>query len=610
MKKITFNHKNKIISLFVILCLQAPLFFKAILFLFARIIVLCRYELCIDVFFCDIRQRLLNAYTLKHINPYIDKSALSNTIGKIPEDYATSPWGLTLQNVFYLPFTKSKYAALYLVCLSIIVLILLYKVTVRYFKNITRERLFVISIIYSTFLSIMMALESGNMSAILCCFVIYIVLYHKEHPVVSGIMLGFCLIKPQMCLLICIVILLERELLPLIIAAILDMIGYAATCILLNTNPIVLLEQFLHCNVGFTDGVTPSYGIFSFLFMFNIPSFVVLYLSMLIGIILTILGYYIMKNKRIENPYIKNIALFTPSLLCLQFWSYSWNLDKTVIIPVIILMTIIYLNISLYVIPIFFCILCLQLSPVLFTEQIFGTFNMLSMIMIFIAYMIFLWLFSKDDFICAINNIDKAIIKNIPDNKIIITDMDGTLYNQTKLRLKMGFVLANYYTFHILRIRELIGILLFRRYREKDDYKHMTISELSDVVSKKLKLKCDFEKCIRYWIEIKPLKFINRYAYTDIITYLNNSASDVYIYSDYPAKEKAIALGLNYKDIFYPDNVNIKSLKPNSDAMLYIINRINEPIENICYIGDRYDKDGASAKLFNIKYVDVHKLLY
>lgn len=193
-----------------------------------------------------------------------------------------------------------------------------------------------------------------------------------------------------------------------------------------------------------------------------------------------------------------------------------------------------------------------------------------------------------------------------PDKKAIIVDVDGTLYNQKWLRLTMAFKLIMYYTTHFWKINELIGILLFRRYRYKEQYKSLSNNELIDIISAKLHLESYKLYDVRhYWMDVYPLKYIKKYEYRAFIEWLNNCNQKIYVYSDYEPVLKLDTLCLRYETAFFSDGVHIKSTKPDEQAMSYILNEISIPREQILYIGDDDKKDGKSANMAGISYINV-----
>jgi hypothetical protein len=138
----------------------------------------------------------------------------------------------------------------------------------------------------------------------------------------------------------------------LLIAAAIDVSGYAATCILLKEDPFTLMRQFLNCDVGVSEGNNIGchevyYGILTPLYYEkNIDSTVVIIGGAIIGIIITTCAYLMLKNIQINNKKLLKIILFSPAIICSHIWSYSWDLDKGTLVPVIILFSILFIRLK------------------------------------------------------------------------------------------------------------------------------------------------------------------------------------------------------------------------------------------------------------------------
>ena len=61
--------------------------------------------------------------------------------------------------------------------------------------------------------------------------------------------------------------------------------------------------------------------------------------------------------------------------------------------------------------------------------------------------------------------------------RAVIFDVDGTLYHQRPVRIRMACRLAGFFLLHPLRIRELLGIRHFRKLRETERYRKASVEE-------------------------------------------------------------------------------------------------------------------------------------
>ena len=191
----------------------------------------------------------------------------------------------------------------------------------------------------------------------------------------------------------------------------------------------------------------------------------------------------------------------------------------------------------------------------------------------------------------------------------MIFDVDGTLYDQTPVRLKIALRMAVYVILHPFKWRSFYGIYVFRKIREKSDMQSVSFDEQVEFASKKAKTDAQvLRSAIDRWMFDVPLDLIKKHRYTEAISLLHKASRQgvkIIIYSDYDPTEKLKALGITPDFAFYPDGKDFCELKPSKKAMQAIISKVGIEPENLIYVGDRQEKDGASARLAGIYYIDI-----
>ena len=191
-----------------------------------------------------------------------------------------------------------------------------------------------------------------------------------------------------------------------------------------------------------------------------------------------------------------------------------------------------------------------------------------------------------------------------------IFDVDGTLYSQNKVRIAMLFRLLVYYAFRPFQWRKLCALFLFRRLQEDPGSRGKSIDEICMEVSKRLSLpKSAVHWTVRFWMFENPLDLLLKYRYEDVfefIKYEHCSGKRIIIYSDYPAAEKLNIMRIPYDLLFVSGEKDIKEQKPSAEAMGKIIAASKLTTDELIYIGDRDDRDRASAELGHITYCDIH----
>lgn len=323
------DNKKTLINLIYMVVFNIPIIMILKAYIIKRLDIQWLIESIIKT---DSRQQILTTYALNRVNPYTVSS--HNGLESIPDDFITSPWGLSIGNIFYPGFITRYMEAHYWLLLAIITFIVTTIIVVMALKSEFGNDTITLVIAMLASLNFVCSIQYGNASTIINCLLVMIVLFNKDYKVVTGILIGICMIKPQSTALICLILLLEKNIIPLIIGASIDILGWMTTSILVKTNPITLLIQFLTNGVdGYPDAF---YGILTFLTKFGVPRSLTIIGSAIIGITLTIYGYKRTKDIEVENKYIRNCIIFSPAILCTQFWTYMWTNDKHMLLVAII----------------------------------------------------------------------------------------------------------------------------------------------------------------------------------------------------------------------------------------------------------------------------------
>lgn len=204
-------------------------------------------------------------------------------------------------------------------------------------------------------------------------------------------------------------------------------------------------------------------------------------------------------------------------------------------------------------------------------------------------------------------------INTINNKKVFIFDVDGTLYSQPKMRMRMAMKLAIHYSLHFFRYKELKAISTFRKIRETAEFKETTMEQQIEYAANRCKI--DYSKAktaIEKWMFVVPLDIMEKCAFKDLLGFINSfqkNGKELVIYSDYPADDKIKKLNLTPSMVFTPENPHIAHLKPSKKAMDYIISELPYELNDIIYIGDRDCKDRRSAEYAGIDYCDIKELL-
>ena len=294
----------------------------------------------------------LCAYTLRGVNPYtligVEVPAIEE-LGIIPANWGTTPYGLLLGNLFYAGFLAMATATLipstpysinkdltayreinsalepaeiYFIALNVIVLSATAIIIFQTFKNFSRKFAWTSALLsIFSFAMLIPLIDTGNVSGIICCMLILICLLQENYPKLSGILLAFAMVKPQLALIFCLTLLLMRRFKILFIAAAIDIAAWLIVSFMVNTSPITLLTEFLATGAG---GNKSYAGIFTLFTAFDHN--LAMLLSMAAGIIYVCIGHKLLSDCKISA------FKFLPACIAATFWCYSFYNDFYILI--------------------------------------------------------------------------------------------------------------------------------------------------------------------------------------------------------------------------------------------------------------------------------------
>jgi FMN phosphatase YigB (HAD superfamily) len=183
----------------------------------------------------------------------------------------------------------------------------------------------------------------------------------------------------------------------------------------------------------------------------------------------------------------------------------------------------------------------------------------------------------------------------------VIFDVDGTLYAQQRLRIYMARDLLT----QCLTTGGGNTIAILRTYRRLRE--HAADAELRDfteylidATALECHVKCqEVRQVIGEWINARPLLYLSKCRYrgiVDLFAALRGSGKTVSVWSDYPAEEKLVALGLSADYIVSSEDPDVRFLKPHPRGLEVLLQRTGIPASSSLVIGDRIERDGHGAR--------------
>lgn len=185
--------------------------------------------------------------------------------------------------------------------------------------------------------------------------------------------------------------------------------------------------------------------------------------------------------------------------------------------------------------------------------------------------------------------------------KLIVFDVDGTLYDQRALRQRMLIDIIR----HSLASRSLATLHVLRIYRAlREMIGDEEIYGFDDVLLERTAQKARVDKAsvqviVDEWIHRRPLAYLRACRYPgvkELFVALRESGKKIGVFSDYPALDKLDAMGLEADFVTNAADPNIGILKPHPRGLETIIAAAGvSPLETLM-IGDRIERDGEAAR--------------
>ena len=198
--------------------------------------------------------------------------------------------------------------------------------------------------------------------------------------------------------------------------------------------------------------------------------------------------------------------------------------------------------------------------------------------------------------------------------KVVLFDVDGTLYQQSPLRRAM---LIRLLRSHLFRPHD--G---WRTLRALSAYRHaqeaLRDEGACDVATAQIARACertDLEPgalvaCVERWMEQEPLSMLRRFRHPGVVEFLQacrDRGLRLAAVSDYPAQAKLEALGIAdfFELVLSAQSPEIGVFKPNPRGLLVALQRLGVTREQCLYVGDRAEVDAAAAAAAGIASVIV-----
>jgi HAD superfamily hydrolase (TIGR01549 family) len=190
------------------------------------------------------------------------------------------------------------------------------------------------------------------------------------------------------------------------------------------------------------------------------------------------------------------------------------------------------------------------------------------------------------------------------DIRLVAFDVDGTLYRQRPLRLRMGRDMVIHTVakcdLNIIRV-----VSAYRRIRERlaaeevIDFERVLVAETAKATSMSPER---VHAIVSEWIETRPLRYLRSCLFSGVpqlFAGLQRAGKKIGIFSDYPATEKLAAMGLAANHVVAASDVGL--LKPHARGLQSLMAAASATARETLYIGDRVDRDGVAGQRAGVR---------
>lgn len=198
----------------------------------------------------------------------------------------------------------------------------------------------------------------------------------------------------------------------------------------------------------------------------------------------------------------------------------------------------------------------------------------------------------------------------------VVFDVDGTLYDQRKLRLLMITEMLTQAAKGSFGPNDLRTIMRYRQCRER-----WAEQGRADLATKQYELAAgeigrpasEIECLIEDWMNRRPLYHMKRCRFEAIdvlFDRLKGRGIKVGAFSDYPVAGKLAALDLRVDAMACALEPTISRLKPHTAILAAVTERLSIDPTMCLVIGDRDERDGACARGLGAQFVRRRRRLY
>lgn len=190
--------------------------------------------------------------------------------------------------------------------------------------------------------------------------------------------------------------------------------------------------------------------------------------------------------------------------------------------------------------------------------------------------------------------------------KLVVFDVDGTLYSQKKLRPRMArdLLLSALWSRSTRAVRVLSA---YRKIRERlgdeevREFEPVLLGETAQCCGVS---EAEVAAIVAEWMERRPLAYMADCCFPGIpqlFERLRTGGKTIGILSDYPAHAKLRAFGLSADVVVCAGDPGVGVLKPHPQGLERVMELAGIPAGATVMIGDRIERDGDAARRIGVQ---------
>jgi FMN phosphatase YigB (HAD superfamily) len=193
--------------------------------------------------------------------------------------------------------------------------------------------------------------------------------------------------------------------------------------------------------------------------------------------------------------------------------------------------------------------------------------------------------------------------------RAVIFDVDGTLYDQRAMRLRMARELALRCLARPVTLAEARILRTFRQRREElADQEATGIGRLQyERPAETLRLPATrIEEVVEEWILERPLRHAAACRLAGVrrlFSALRHGGRRIGVWSDYPALAKLEAMDLNADAVVSAVDPEVDRMKPHPEGLTRVLELLAVSPDEALMIGDRDERDGEAARRLGCPYL-------